>query len=267
MTETQVSKNIPRDPVDLAIQQLKKAAFIEHPGMIAEACVKLYGFRGDAVSPLLQELRKVDLTRLEHKNIISLISSISTILHDLDEASSRAFITEALQQECHPSIRRTLGIVARFSLDNYRTITLGQIQIFEDKTIDPEQQASAKVESWLHNISAEDRSRISRIFILPGREDYDYASFHLAWFNVITLRWDRYARPDNRFLQLVFGRGLNFLREISLYQEVAHCVFGHRDHDRDEEKQAKIYTAKITKTLYPRLSFVLKTVNRINPIF
>ncbi|WP_020591280.1 hypothetical protein [Kiloniella laminariae] len=255
----------PKDHIDLAIQQLKKGAFIQNSEVTDEVYVKLYGFGEDAVAPLLQELQKIDLTRLEHKNVLSLISGMSTILHDLDETASCTFITKALEQKCHPAIRQALEIVARFSLDDYRATTLGTIRIFEDKTIDLKQQASHKVEGWLQNLPAEDQGRISRIYILPERESYDYTTYYRPRFNIITLRWDSYAKPDNRILQVIFGRGLDFLREVGFYQEAGHCHYGHTEFDKDEKKEARIYGARIMRTLYPKLTSVLRILNKILP--
>lgn len=244
--------------LEAAVSQFKAALLTGSYEDIVRAHKALHAYGDPAAEPILQELKLIDLAKVDYPETVSLVAGLATILHDLNEAASVSFAENALNRPCHPAIAASLRNTIRFRRSGYRETQVLGMTILEEKTIDERYRATAHVSRWLHNIPADDLADISRLYIVSEQSHHDFQGTYQPYLAIITLAWSTLLHPSNP-LQWVFRVN----HEATLYHEVGHHREGHTEYGQDpeQEKQADAYASRLFRQVHPVVTKIGRALN------
>lgn len=212
----------------------------------------LVGF-GNAVLPAIEhELARIDLGKVSHHEIATLVAGLATALHDINEDASRRYMSASLARPITPLMRAALRSIVRFTMDDWRRSSVGGIIVLEHGKLDSRFEASRHVGRWLANVPEADLVGISRIYIIPESPEPEFAGTYLQAVSVIEIVW---RRPSEHRIGNAVRR---FMIEKTLYHEVGHHALQHVEsgQDPDQERQADRYAWKMMRKAHPNLSML-----------
>lgn len=233
--------------------------------MVNDPTVKYAAYRalhdaGPVVIPtLIQTLQGINLKDVEHVQVVSVVTGVATLLHDLSETESLAFIDDALNQECNPSIASALRNIKRFSTKNFRQAFFGDLEILEDKTLDESIRATHHICGWLGNVPEDDLSGIQRLYIIAQEPHHDFYGHILPHLAVITVAWDTTFFPKGPL-----GWISRMEAEMTLYHEIGHHVHRHKEYGQvpEQEDEANAYMSRRMREAHPVIAGLVRLFKR-----
>lgn len=237
-------RNAVRDFVRAVMQDDMRRRLVAHK--------KLVGFGNAALPAIEYELAKIDLGKVSHREISTLVTGLATALHDINEDASRRYISDALAGPITPLMRAALRSIVRFTMDDWLRSPVGDITVLEHGKFDGSLEAARDIARWLANVPAADLIGISRIYIIPEIPEPEFAGTYLQTVSVIEIVW---RRPSKYWIGNAVRR---FMIEKTLYHEVGHHALQHVEmgQDSDQEKQADRYAWKMMRKAHPNLSML-----------
>lgn len=246
--------------LEAAVSRLKASLLTGSSADTMNAHKALHAYGDQAVDPILRELEPINLAQVDYPEIVSLVTGLTTVLHDLNESVSINFVENALKQACHPAIAASLRNIIRFRRSDYRETQFRGMTILEEKTIDDRYQATAHVSRWLHNIPGDDLADISRLYIISEQSHHDFRGYYRPHLAIITLAWETLFHPYIP-VQWIFRLG----HEHTLYHEVGHHREGHTEYGQDpeQESQADAYARRLVRQAHPAAEKFGRVVRRL----
>ncbi|ESX18708.1 hypothetical protein NKH47_16215 [Mesorhizobium sp. M1060] len=210
---------------------------------------KLVGFGNAALPAIEYELAKIDLGKVSHREVSTVVAGLATALHDINEDASRRYISDSLAGPITPLMRAALRSIVRFAMDDWLRSSVGDITVLEHGKLDSGLEAARHIGHWLANVPAADLIGISRIYIIPEIPEPEFAGTYLQTVSVIEIVW---RRPSKHWIGNAFRR---FMIEKTLYHEIGHHALQHVEmgQDPDQEKQADRYAWKMMRRAHPNL--------------
>lgn len=248
------------EKVEVAIRQLKQALLSGPYAQIAKSYKALHDAGPAVIKPLLRELRLLDLENLKVPQSASLVTGLTTILHDLSEEDSVEFVSSTLRKPCHPAVESALRSIIRYRNSDYRISKFAGISILEEKIINKRYGATYYVCNWLRNVPENDLGAVSRIYIIDELPRHDFAGKYQPHMAVVTLAWSSLFHPFNPVQRL-----MRFLHEQTFYHEIGHHHYKHAEYGqvREQELQADAYAKKLLQQAHPRLKKFMDIFRRI----
>jgi hypothetical protein len=245
-----------QEKAEAALKRLIRGLMSESDKVALPAYRELYE-TGAVVVPLLErELQRIDLQKVSHRQTNAVVAGLASLLHDIDERASRAFIEKALQSECSPVIASTLRSIQRYSDSNYHEDMFSHVRIFEEKTIDEAHRATDRVKAWLSSVPAKDIDGLSRIYIISYESGRDFAGEYLPKLGVVTLAWYCKFSPSNPVNRLLHRR-----YKHTLLHEIGHHVHNHWfGQDPDQEEEADRYARSTLSSREPTWRRLMRKV-------
>ncbi len=218
--------------VEAAIEQLKQGVLFDTPKLSLTAFKVLFEAGAESVPLLLRELNRIDLTNIDRPEVATLVVSMTTILHDLSETDAKTYMEQVPLAKCHPVVAAGFKRVLQFSTSQFRRTRVGNVELFEQKAIDPRYKASRHVRKWLETVEPRHLEGLTRIYIIEAEASHDFNGYYLAHVEVITISWYTDLHPLIP-LQWLF----RFAHESTLYHEIGHHSLRHHEPGQDPEQE------------------------------
>lgn len=246
--------------IEMAIRQIKKGVLTKDGKLAGTGFIRLHDIGVLAVPALKAELGRINLRKVDRRGHAALLAGLATILHDISEEDSLAFIDGALSGRHHPVNGATLRIIRRHRQSHFRKAKINDINVWESMAIDPRYQATKHIQRWLQNVPENDLSGISRIYIIEEKPEQDFLGYYFPSTAFITLVWRSSAHPNSPIHWL-----LRFLHEGTFYHEVGHHRHGHEPLGQDpaQEEEANRYSVEKMREAHLWLRMI-RTILRRN---
>lgn len=243
--------------IENAIEQVKQGILFDAPQMTLPAYKILFKAGAESVPPLLRELNRINLADRERPEVATLAVAFATLLHDLSETESAAFIEQVPIDECHPVVAAGFRRILKFSTTHFHRAKIGHVEILAQKSIDFRYRASAHVARWLGKVDRERLDELARVYVIESMPSHDFYGFYLAHVGVITITWDTSLHP---WLPLQWP--LRFLHEETLYHEIGHHFLRHHEpgQDPEQEDEAMQFATEQIRQSHPWLDFLHKLI-------
>ncbi len=242
--------------IESAIRQLKRGLLNQEPALADKAMVALVNCGDRARQAVERELARIDLKKVENRREISLVSGLAELLHDIDEAASEKYLTQAMQSELLPALRSAFSSIQRFSRTNYRETEHNDILLLEEKRLDRRYSAAQHVKQWLSTVPPTDLNDISRIYIICDEQEYDFAGTYSPHVACIALVWNGSFHP---YVPLNWLARLDSRR--TLYHEIGHHKYKHTyGQVPEQEHEANRYAAEQLRTAVPLLRILVNSL-------
>ena len=250
--------------IEFAIKRLKQGLLTNEYVLIATAWKSLLDESNAAVLPLVAELKKIDVCKIEDTREIALVTGLVAILHDLSESAAEEFIVKSLSTKCVPALEINLKSIARHRQSDYRDARINDTPILEHKGINQEYRATAHVLKWLETVPAAHIENLSKIYLIPAEEWHDFHGYYRPYLNIITLSWRTDYHPRNPVNSI-----LNIDRERTLYHEIGHHRFKHQETGQrpEQEEQAERYAREMILKNHRWLAMLSNAVRALRSIF
>lgn len=248
---------MPDREVQSALDTLMRGLSVGHPRDAAAGYKALFKLGHDAIPGIEKKIFQSQWKDLDYPHQISLISALVGLIHDIDEARSRAVVDTVVKRGCHPSVESLLNSICRFNVVNYRKYEIRGIDVFESKEIVTRSNIKRYLTKWLSNVTEEDLQEVERIFVIGIEENQEFGGYYIPYYFVITLVWNN---PEGKWNPMSWLSV--FSMERTLYHEIGHHFHRHTvgGQDPDQEKQANSYALQMQKKSRPVLIGILKLI-------
>lgn len=242
--------------------RLKQGILFDTPNLTLPAFRSLYEAGDQSISSLVQELNRIELTKIEQPEIASLAVALLTVLHDLSEEQSAAFIKEVPIDQCHPIVAAGFRRVRHFSITHFRKTEYKHIEILTHKSIDHRYMAAEYLARWLETVDAGHLDGLARVYVIKPEAQQDFLGYYLAHVGVIVIVWDTSLHP---WIPLQWP--FRFLNERTLYHEVGHHSLRHLEPGQvpQQEEEAELFADQQLRRSHLWLAALRKLINRLRP--
>jgi len=215
---------------------------------------KLYEIGENSLSPLQEAILPYDWSKIENKSQMRLLSGIVSLINDINEENCREITEKIITKGCTLAVKQCLNSITSFSLNNYISLTINNMQIYVSNDLKNKKYIKLKLEKWLSVIPEKDLQEIDRIYIIPYHEDYSYSGTYIPILSYITLVWDT---EENQSFFWKWAE--SFMVEQTLYHEIGHHKHNHTfGQDHEQEDEADEYARKFMKLNHPYIAFFVK---------
>ncbi len=221
---------------------------------VATGYKALYEIGPSALTEIEAKISEADLSTVKYPYQITFIGTLASLVHDIDETRSRAFLSEILQRGCDPAFAQRLKSILRFKTSDYVKYQIKALDIFESKRLSHNSKIRSKMTDRIDHVPSNDLQGIDRIYVIDQQDHQDYLGKYTPIFAVVTLVWMNFLSERNPISWLV-RLGV----EHTFYHEIGHHVHKHSGGQvPKQEREANRYAARLLKRSHPRamLAFI-----------
>jgi len=210
-----------------------------------------------------------DWTKCVNPRHLKVFGTLASLARDIDEAASDQIMARCLPASSDRLFRLRWDSIRRFSIAGFTEYSVRGIRLYVARDLKNHEAKAALIDEWLGCLPAEDFRGIERLYVVPARDDMDYAGRYVPILFVVTIVWNPIADAIiNEFEKLAWiPRWLRYSAEKhTLYHEIGHHVHCHTwGQDPDQERQAETYAWSALIRCHPFSWGLIYWVVRIIP--